>query len=267
MKNLYFTIINEGYIPFTINFLKRLKEVEFQEEFLIACIDTESFHFLKNIHENVIEYNLNLSREFEKWQSEKYKEIVFSKLDIKKSIIEKNKDVYDNIIFIDTDIWINKNFSDELNSILENNDYDIIFQDGEDYLFYKDECFELLENKLIQKRYCNSFCTGFMVMNSKSSEKILNFLNYKEEEKKKCNGNQQYLNEKLYFENLKTLTIPKKLFPNYSICNFYKKYDYWMLHYTYLKGKEKINAMKKNNHWIVDQLPNRKNNENNKTQR
>lgn len=254
MKNLYFTITNEGYVLFVVNFLKRLKEINFQEDFLIACTDNESFNFLNIYHENVLKFDFELSKNFEKWQTNNYKDIVFSKLDIKKSIIKEFSNQYDNIIFIDTDIWINRNFSNDLNNILENNEYDIIFQDGEDYLYYQDECCFVENKKLNKKRYCNSFCTGFMVMNCKSTDVVLDLLSHTEEEKQLCNGNQEYINKKLYFKNLNVLTIPKNIFPNYSIRSFYKKNkDYWMLHYTYLEGKKKIDEMKKNNHWLIDE--------------
>lgn len=252
MKNLYFTVTNQGYVPFVINFLKRLKEINFKEDFLIVCTDGASFNVLNDYHDSVCRFDSDLSNNFEKWETEKYKDIVFAKLDIKKLIIQEFSKEYDNVIFIDTDIWINRNFSDELNKILENNEYDIIFQDGEDYRFDKDECCVAENNKLIKKRYCHSYCTGFMVMNCKSADKLLNFLSYTEEEKRICNGNQEYMNRKLYFKNLDVLTIPKNIFPNYSMCSFYRKNkDHWMLHYTYLKGQEKIDEMKKNKHWLL----------------
>lgn len=255
MNNLYFTIINQGYVIFAKNFLKRLNQIKSDEQFLIVCTDVSSFNEIKKIHNNVQLHDLPLSEQLEKWQTQKYKDIVFAKLDIKISVIEQFRNLYDNIIFIDTDIWINKNFKKNLEDILSNNNYDIIFQDGEDYLYDKQECCEFRHNKIIKNKYCNSYCTGFMIMNTKYSKKISNFLKYSECDKQSCNGNQQYINEKLYLDqSLNVAVLPKKIAPNMSQHNFYKQCeDYWFLHYTYMNAQQKIQYMKINGHWLIDQ--------------
>lgn len=249
--NLYFSIINEGYVPFALNFLKRLDQIDFKESFLLICTDKNSYEEIKKNYKNCILKECVVSNKFETWGTTDYKNIVFNKLDIKKYVIKKYRNKYENIIYIDTDIWININFSKDLNLILKNSKYDIVFQDGEDYLFDKEECCLIENNKLIYQKWCNSYCTGFMIMNSKFINKISQILTYSEEDKNDFEGNQEFINQKLYYYNLKLLCIPKTIFPNYSLPKFYKNKNFWMLHYTFLVGKEKIKEMKKNKHWII----------------
>lgn len=259
--NTFFTIINNGYINFAINFYNRWEKLEIQNNLIFICTDNECYNYMlsKGIA-NCILFNsniLNSSVNLEIWGTQEYQNIVFNKLNITQKFIQQKSLSSPFITYIDTDIWLNYNFTKELDKILENNlDYDIIFQDGEDYLHNTDECCYLsIDYKLHKIRKCNDYCTGFMSFNcirSSSYNNIMNLLSFNMNDMKSFQGNQAFINSKLDMSNLNIGNIPKTIFPNFSTCFHYKNLsNYWMLHYTYLKGKEKIYYMKKNGHWCV----------------
>jgi hypothetical protein len=254
--NLFFCIINNGYRVFALNFFKRWKELQIQEELLFVCTDSSCYEFIKKEGANCILYEKHkVSDDFEIWDTDEYKNIVFRKLDITKKIIEEKSANHSFITYIDTDIWINLDFTSKLNNVLKTNQgFDIIFQDGEDYLSSSDECCILNDDDTLTKlRECKSYCTGFMVFNNSKKRKILELLSYDEDQARSHSGNQSFINEKLSKLGIQAYTIPKCIFPNFSTSFYFKELsDYWMLHYTYLVGKEKIYYMKKNKHWLID---------------
>lgn len=250
--NLFFSIVNHGYTKIALNFIERWKALRINKEIFFVCLDEASYSILKNKVRCELNEEVKLSENLEVWLNDKYKDIVFRKLDVTKQFVEKHRDQYKYITYLDTDMWINKDFTDELHGILDKSDFDIIFQDGENYLINKDECCEInQENRLNKTRQCKSYCTGFMCINSNST-KVLDLFDYKKKEINLYSGNQDLINRKLELSNLNFYNIPKRLFPNFSDPEYFLTLsDYWMLHYTYLIGKEKISFMKKNNHWLI----------------
>lgn len=262
MKNLYFTITNNGYTDIVINFINRCVDLKiFFNDFLIVCTDEQSAATLNKYESLGIKilpiYQIldnTISTEFVAWATANYKHLVFFKLKIKEYILKKFYQNYNNIIYLDTDMWINWNFIDEMNNILRNSEYDVIFQDGEDYLQNTDDCCIIQDGcRLVHKTLCNSYCTGFMVMNTKQTQKIItDLLSYDQSNFMSYAGNQEFINERLYYSDLRAMCFPKRLIPNLSNHNFFRSYQhYWMLHYTYIRGKDKISYMKKYNHWTL----------------
>jgi len=260
MKNLYFIITNYGYLDIVKNFLQRCIELDsiLLNSLVIVCLDKTSYNALGKYTKYgcillVDECDDSITDKFLEWQSTDYKTLVFYKLNIKTKILKMFHNIYDNIIYIDTDIWINNNFITLLNTYLANSDYDVIFQDGEDYLLNHDECTEIIDSKLVYKHYCYSYCTGFMIMNTKNYQKIIDDLfTYNHKDMSENSGNQSFINKQLLSSDLKILTLPKSVFPNLSVDYLYKQNkNYWMLHYTYVTGKNKISNMKINNHWLL----------------
>jgi hypothetical protein len=151
-------------------------------------------------------------------------------------------------------MWVNFDFTQELERVLVNNNFDIMFQDGEDYIYRTDECFILENDNTISKiRSCDSYCTGLMIFNSLKKNAIMDLLSYDETDLNNNNGNQFFINKKLQKLQMNACCFPKTIFPNFSTSFYYKNLErYWALHYTYLLGKEKIYYMKKNSHWILD---------------
>jgi hypothetical protein len=253
--NIFFSIINNGYKYFALNFYKRWVQLGIKQKLVFVCTDIICYYELKKEGaECILDENKNVSTNFHIWKTNEYKKIVFNKLLLTKKFIENKCDDYPFITYIDTDIWVNFDFTQELEKVLSKNNFDIIFQDGEDYIHSIDECC-ILENdsKISKIRSCNSYCTGFMVFNSLNKNSIINLLSYEEEDLKNNNGNQVFINEKLKKLTMNVCCLPKTILPNFSDSFYHKSLEkYWVLHYTYLVGKEKIYYMKKNSHWILD---------------
>lgn len=260
MNHLYFTIINRGYINFCVNFIDRCEQIKSNiiDNFLIVCMDQESFSYMskyteKNKFIDVQRYNIGVSKNLEKWLTEAYKTIVFTKLDIKKSVLNSLASQYKYITYIDTDMWVNNRFDIQYDKIIQNTDFDLIFQDGEDYLCDISDCSEIIENRLVYKKYCNSFCTGFITINTLCKDKINDLFTYNQNNITNNNGNQEFINKKLYSMDLNVLALPKNIIPNMSQHNYYKSLNnnYWLLHYTYLTSHFKYQYMKINDHWLL----------------
>jgi len=251
--NLIFTIVNSGYKFFALNFLKRWKQLNISDEILFVCTDQEVFNFLRKYNARCVLNEQGISKNLEVWYTSSYRNIAFKKLDLTKDILLKYRNDYEYITYIDTDIWMNVNFLDNINVILKNNDFDIIFQDGEDYLRNSDESCELINNTLIQKRPCINYCTGFMCFNTKKLNSIINLFNYTNEDVIKHTGNQIFMNKKLQIiPNIKKFVLPKVKFLNFSTTRFESIPDYWALHYNFLIGYSKIYYMKKYKHWLLE---------------
>lgn len=249
--NVFFTIINNGYAQFAINFFKRWRKLDIEKELLFVCTDQESFDNLNKNKANCKLYlQEDLSKNLETWMSERYKKIVFKKLFLTNEIINFYKSQYTHVTYIDTDFWINLDFTHELDKIIENNNFDILLQDGEDYLSQTDECCVLNNFKFKKIRECGNSCTGFMVIKT-FGNKINELFSYSEKDINTNLGNQDFINNNLKKYNIKYYNIPKIKLPNFSTSYYFKKInDYWMLHYNYLIGKEKYYYMQKNGHWL-----------------
>lgn len=253
--NIFFSIINNGYKYFALNFYKRWVQLGIKQKLVFVCTDIACYVDLKKVGAECIFADSNsISTNFHIWQTEEYKKIVFNKLLLTQNFIENTYHEYPFITYVDVDMWVNFDFNQELEPVLLSNDFDIMFQDGEDYILNVDESCILEKNNNISKiRPCNSYCTGFMVFNSRKKNNIINLLSYDEKDLKDNNGNQIFINKKLKELKINACCLPKTILPNFSTSFYYKNLErYWMLHYTYLLGKEKIYYMKKNSHWILD---------------
>jgi len=250
--NLFFTIINSGYKFFALNFIKRWQELCIKSDLIFVCTDEEVFNFLNKYNVKCILKTQFISKNLEEWSTRPYKEIVFKKLDITKEILLEYKNQYQYITYIDTDIWININFTEELNKILINNTFDIIFQDDEDYIKHIDESCLLIDNKIIEQRICRNYCTGFMCFNTKNLDYIFNLFEYTEKDLLDFDGNQRFINIKLkIMPHIKKFVLPKVKLLNFSSTFFKFVPDYWALHYNYVTSLDKIYYMKKHNHWLL----------------
>jgi hypothetical protein len=252
--NIFFCIVNNGYKYFALNFHKRWLQLDIEKKLVFICTDEICYEELKKegAECNLVQ-NKNLSTSFHGWTTKEYKKIVFNKLFLTKNFIENHHKDYPFITYVDTDMWVNYDFTKDLDVVLCKSNFDIIFQDGEDYLENIDDCSVLSSDGSISKvRNCINYCTGFMVFKSREKDKIFNLLSYDKEDIEKNIGNQIYINKKIAELNMNVCSLPKKIMPNFSTSFYYKNLErYWMLHYTYIVGKEKIYYMNKNSHWII----------------
>jgi hypothetical protein len=268
---LPFTITNLGYTDFVQNFAERLKDIKMFEKFVVVCTDAASFKTLeKNKYIHCAYYPSKITENLVEWKTNQYKEVVFNKLDITRAMLKSaQKKNIASVLYIDTDIWIYRNFEEELQKVAATflPKFDFIMQDGENYTEQKiaPKSISLSKGKVIlngvdkakkPRRDCSRLCTGFMLI--KPSNRTIDALDYKkikEVDWKKCVGNQPYLNEVIKKKKLKAIVLDRNLVPNGSLFlkgNTFQPKDPWALHYTYMLGEEKIQKMQEEDHWIFN---------------
>ena len=89
--NLFFGILNQGYVNFTLNFMKRWRDIGIQSDIIFACTDEASYWRLKENEIDCFLYRTKISNRFESWSTPNYKEIVFEKLDITREVLQTYK--------------------------------------------------------------------------------------------------------------------------------------------------------------------------------
>lgn len=272
---LYFTITNHGYVNFVKNFCKRLKQLNILPTFFIVCTDKESYNELSEYSEFKCVYFASLvPKTFESWNSPNYKDIVFRKLDITKWVLDFAA-IHDvkRVLYIDTDIWLYRDFLTDLQSYVDMTDkhgIEIIMQDGEDYTETPKSPlvdFTVIPYKVT--RYCTRLCTGFMVL--KPTVSVRNLFDYKNNRALNWNiyvGNQPYLNDAIEAYEIPSTSLPRTWLLNGSIFNNfdiedsfgtqqaldnYVGDDTWLMHYTYTYSTDKVERMRQADHWLLDE--------------
>jgi hypothetical protein len=204
----------------------------------IYCIDESSYNFFndKNYNtelvDNIFKEKLG---ELSLWRSYEFNKIMFIKL----SIIYLNLKKFEEVIFIDGDIFVREDFFSDLEKEKEKEKIDIIAQ---------------LDNDANSGSQVKTLCAGFMLI--KSNKKTMEIFNPKKisfRKKRKNNflfDDQNHINKNLEKINVKFLD-PKK-YPNGSyFYKHFKEINPLLIHFNWLKNDEKVEVMKKHNSWLV----------------
>jgi Nucleotide-diphospho-sugar transferase len=253
---LPFTITNLGYVEFVKSFAERAKKLGMFKKMVVVCTDEASFKLLeKNTYLHCAYYPSTLTKDLTEWKTEEYKKLVFNKLDITREVVKTAlKKRVEHVLYIDTDIWLYKDFTKDLLKITKiASTADYIMQDGENYTEKKNPPKFVNTEGIVPGRNCTRLCTGFMII--KPSERTIQSLDYKKTKEvdwKNFVGNQPYLNEVIEKKKLKAIAIDRNLTPNGSI--FLDGVDFepknpWLIHYTYMLGSDKVKKMKADGHW------------------
>ena len=245
---VWITLINQGYIKFTLNFLESMKRHNCIFPLIVYCLDEGSMcAFEKYPNVNCISANPFMRRQMNTqltvWKSLDYKRIVFSKLDAINYTMDlpQYKDFL--VGYIDTDIILFKNPSDIiLKEFEENPEALFVSQCDEDTL----QCTNFSQ--------CTNICSGVIVF--KQSSIIRSLLKYVEWDIVENLTDQHYLSKKM--KGLNYRTINKNILLNGSFPGV-KEYHIplvipqcaILLHYNYMIGDFKEMYMKKNRMWYV----------------
>jgi hypothetical protein len=249
MEIIWITLINQGYIEYTKNFLKAL-EVNRVENFrlIIYCINEETIEELREnrycecINANIFLDSKEYTDKFTIFETDEYKRIVFGKLDAIKYTLENNKEKM--VGYIDMDI------------VLFRNPTEVIMDEMKKYPEY--EVYSQCDEKKIcrDKFNCRKICSGLSVFRNK--EEIYECLDYREEDIKKYMEDQSYLLEKMNKKGIKHITIDKNVFINGGYKYIYRKEipvefpkNKCAVHYNFIAGNEKIYRMKVQNMWYL----------------
>jgi len=247
---VWITLINQGYIRFTQNFLESMRKNNCIFPLIVYCLDNESATALKN-YKNVTCISANpfirgqMNKDLTIWKSIEYKRIVFSKLDAIKYTLDLPEYKDFSVGYIDTDIFLFKDPTPlMLKALSDNPDAIVISQCDEDKLY----CSNI--NK------CPNICSGVIVFRQSFITKSL--LNYSERDIITNLTDQHFLAVQFKKLNISYLTIHKNIFmngffPGVRMDGHVLKIpdEAVLLHYNYMIGSYKEYFMKKNFMWLV----------------
>ena len=226
----FITLTNDGYLNYTLNCLKSLEQIDFQEPLHCYTIGEDSHNILKSMgyESSLLNSQNDDDTKFSKFRKGNWHNITKRKFDIIHKELLENKFV----CFTDGDIvFLDKNFMNYCLDYIQDNDL-------------------VIQNDALNNSNHNNLCSGFMFI--RSNEKTINLFNPKNVEKdiKPGWGDQLYINKIKTELKYKPLTL--QLFPNgkYYYDNS-KKLQPMMIHFNWVIGHEKKAKMEHYNKWYI----------------
>ncbi len=227
------TFTSEGYTELTKNLLQSINKNDINYNLNIFCIDKNSFKYEFGYNQNKILFDdkpIDVLRDGNMLvqKHDNFADVMLKKFEIIYESLKK----FQHVIYVDGDIVITKDFLDYVNR-------------------FKDDCDILFQNdKRPSKPNLTNLCAGFMVI--KSNTKTKTFFDPKngsyDEFKDYDTHDQTYINKNK--DNFDYSILPLNKFPNGP--HYYKynsKLNPFIVHFNYLLGKEKIDAIKKYGFW------------------
>ena len=228
MKKLsVITLSNKGYIDYTRNLINSINTNNIDLKLNIFVMDKFSYKYFNDLNQNTFLIDGINGKKYLKQDSKDFGTYMLQKL----KIIHQSLLSHEEVIYLDGDIVIKKNFLDNLNLIGEN--YDLLIQDDMNP----------------KKPHIEYLCAGFMKI--KSNKKTLEFFNPKnipDELIMKGLHDQEYINVNKHMLNY--LKLPLEHYPNGA--HFYNnsaEIDPYIIHFNYVIGKKKKKLMKVYKEW------------------
>lgn len=236
-KSVITTITNYGYLLYTLNMLKSLKQFNLDKKVLVVTIDKRAETILKNLGYNVYCINNSELGKFCPWNTNGYDKICYMKLELIYRVLSLNK----NVLLVDGDIVFRKNPLNDIHEWIKNKTYDVWIQ-----------------NDAQDNSNTNNMCTGYMYI--KSSDKLIELYDCVSEAGQKkyitCafdNNDQSYFNK---FVKPACIMFPLQLekYPNGKM--FYENSDKLkesaiLVHFNWVKGHLKMAKMKEHKMWLL----------------
>ncbi len=229
------TFTSSGYIDITQNLCNSNTQNNVNYSINIFCLDEESLNYDFGSYTNNINFSENEVEGLEKnslliQNSPNFGDLMFKKFEIiYQSLLE-----FENVLYIDGDIVIKKDFMKQLTFNFK----------------YKDIVFQ--NDKRPSKPNEINLCAGFMFI--KSNKKMKKFFNPESISVKQLNkyktNDQTHINRNKSKFNYNVL--PLNEFPNGP--KFYDNFgdiDPRIIHFNYVRGHEKIKLMKKYDEWYL----------------
>jgi hypothetical protein len=236
-KTVITTVTNYGYLLYTLNMLKSLKEYGFDQKVFILCIDKKSQAILKKM--GYITYCVDDGdlAKFSPWNTKGYDKICYLKLELIYRLLSLNK----NVLLVDGDVVFRKNPLNDIDNWIKDTIYDIWIQ-----------------NDSQQNGNTKNMCTGYMYV--KSSDRLITLYDCVSEI-----GRQKYLscafdnNDQTYFNKfVKPACIfnplPLEKYPNGKM--FYENTQALertavLVHFNWVQGHIKMAKMKEHRMWLL----------------
>jgi hypothetical protein len=224
----FITLMNNGYIDYTLNCLQSLDRISMKQPLHVYCIGEKGYNVLqaRNVSCDLIQTNDNIT-ELQEFRRRKWSNITYYKFEI----IYKNLLNHKFVCITDGDIVYENN--QMFNYLLQNiDDNDVLIQS------------EGISD--------NDLCSGFMfIQSNETTRSIFHPDNVEKYRNVEGWGDQIYVNSMKY--NLKYKKLPLKLFPS---GNYYYTYSDmidqpYLIHFNWVGGNEKKIRMAKYNKWYI----------------
>lgn len=236
-KTIITTVTNYGYILYTLNMLKSLKEFGFDQKVFVLCLDKKSANVLKNLGYIVCLVDEPELQKFSPWNTKGYDKICYLKLELIYRLLSLNK----NVLLVDGDIVFRKNPLDDWIEWKDNSTFDVWIQ-----------------NDSQENGNRKNMCTGYMFI--KSNDRLIELYDCVSEK-----GIKKYMtcaldnNDQTYFNNfVKPYCIveglPLEKYPNGQV--FYNNADTLkdsciLVHFNWVHGHHKMAKMKQYKMWLL----------------
>jgi Nucleotide-diphospho-sugar transferase len=280
---LWITMVNEGYLDYANNFITAIEIGHLEElplNILFFCLDDTSYQFINErtsrmkcfksikglpiLKDRGRNYN-GICSEFQVWNTELYKNIMFAKLDFldftfdcmkQFLLITSISESPFEIGYMDLDIVLFKNpttfILNQMKICLEAS---LFAQCDENYLFNIYQCSKIHK--------CPNICAGFMVFRFRDHDKFQDTLfKYQSDViQRYMNADQEYLNNRIVsLHNFKYMTLNRTLFLNGTYKHIYlnnqiidlpPNEDTILIHFNYIIGQEKREIMRNQKMWFI----------------
>lgn len=234
-NTLLITLTNYGYLLYTLNMLKSLRNFNIDKKVFVICIDDKSYNIIKRLGYNALCLNENLNSFYE-WNKKGYDKLTYFKV----LMIYKLLCLNINLVLIDGDIVFRKN---PINDIKK---WEILAYDV------------CIQNDSKNNSDKTNLCTGYMFI--RSSPLLIDLYECESEE-----GYQKYLkgalihNDQSFFNdyvkpNCNVSSLNLDHYPNGSY--YYKNYKLIkdkavMVHFNWILGHQKMIKMKEHDMWLL----------------
>lgn len=232
-KTVMTTLTNSGYLLYTLNMLKSLKQFDLDKKVLIVCIDRPGAESLTKRGYNVICVD-DVYGKFSPWNSTEYVKICYLKLELIYRILSLQK----NVLLIDGDIVFRKNPMDDIITWSKDTINDV-----------------LIQNDSLENKNTKNMCTGYMFI--KSSDRLITLYDVISEAGRnkylKCafnNNDQTYFN--VYVKPRCIFSaLPLEKYPNGKMFYDNPKLDPVLVHFNWVHGHVKMVKMKEHKMWLL----------------
>jgi hypothetical protein len=236
-KTIITTVTNYGYLLYTLNMLKSLKEFGIDQKVFVVCIDKKSADILKKLGFIVCCVDEPELGKFCPWNTKGYDKICYLKLELIYSLLSLNK----NVLLVDGDIVFRKSLIDDWHKWKDDTKYDIWIQ-----------------NDSMENTNLANMCTGYMFI--KCSSNLVKLYDCISDE-----GKRKYLscafdnNDQSYFNNFvkpycKIKSLSLELYPNgqmYYSNSENLKDNVVLVHFNWVHGHHKMAKMKEHKMWLL----------------
>ena len=247
-RTVYVTFTNAGYVHYTSNLYHSCQIAKVPWKLVVIALDNNAYESLAelgipSIYCNVSEMGLGqAAKEYCDYCHPDFKMLCYYKLDIIRQLLNECKTTgcTDHVVYLDGDIWVQRDFSLELKKYKHD-------KSGNDITF---QCDEGTTNSCIKP--CRWICAGMMMLSVCGNyDTLIKLLEYRRDPIwQGYKHDQDYMFYALPKSGVSYDTFDRRVFPN----GYHAKHnaippEYALIHYNWLIGDEKQKHMQANGHW------------------